>query len=93
MPGVMAYFTADEAAETLDYWPHLTEQEGNDLSRKLWQFLAEAKNPTPLGGDGTNGTVETPEERLSLRNDDKGSHWWDRLTEREQIALAKAVEF
>lgn len=54
-PG-LAHWTADEIAECLPI--------SDNLSRKLWQFLKDAKNPTPLGGDGSNGTVEEPAGRL-----------------------------
>ena len=76
MPAGLEYWTADEVAECLDYHKGLTEAEADVLYRKLWGFLAEAKNATPLGGDGSSGTVETPDGRLSLENDDKAGHWW-----------------
>jgi len=90
-PKSLGIWTADQIAECVDYENHLTEDEGRDLYVKLWGFLSEAKNPTPLGGDGSNGTVETPGETLSLDNDDKAGHWWHRLTEREQAAIAKEL--
>ena len=37
-------------------------------------------------------TVETPEERLDLSNDDKTEHWWDKLTSQQQQALVSAVQ-
>ena len=92
IPDGLEYYTADEVAECLNYEEHLTKEEGKDLYRKLWGFLHEAQNPTPLGGDGSNGTVETPGGRLDLDNDDKAGHWWFRLEEKEQRALTLAVE-
>lgn len=92
MPSQLSYWTADEVAECLSYEKFLGEDEGRNLYRKLWSFLNEAKNPTPLGGDGTNGTVEYPCGRQSLENDDKAGHWWDRLTEKEQSAISSAIE-
>jgi hypothetical protein len=91
MPAGLEYWTADEVAECLDYHKGLTEAEADALCRKLWGFLAEAKNATPLGGDGSNGTVETPDGRLSLDNDDKAGHWWARLNMRERAAIAAAL--
>lgn len=91
IPSGLEYWTADEVAECLDYWKSLTREEGESLYAKLWRFLAEAKNPTPLGGDGSNGTVETPDGRLSRTNDDKVGHWWSRLNDRERAAIAAAL--
>ena len=85
MPIGLEYWTADEVAECLD-------GVGRDLSAKLWGFLSEAKNPTPLGGDGSNGTVEEPAGRLDLDNDDKAGHWWGRLSTEEQATIAAAYE-
>lgn len=92
MPSLIECWTADEVAECLSYQKYMSEGEGIDLSHKLWQFVDEAEKPTPLGGDGTNGTVETPEERLDPSNDDKTPHWWDRLSREEKDAIARAVK-
>jgi len=91
MPSVLELWTADEVAECLEYEKHLTKDEADGLCKKLWLFLSEAKNPTPLGGDGSNGTVETPYDRLGLSNDDKAGHWWSRLTKKEQAAIAASI--
>jgi len=91
MPPGLAYWTADEAAECLDYQAHLSRADADVLSSTLWRIANEALNPTPLGGDGSDGTVETPDGRLSLDNDDKAGHWWHRLAPRFQRALAAAV--
>lgn len=82
MPEGLEYWTADEVAEVL--YPSA------EIASKLWKILSEAKNPTPLGGDGTGGTVETPDMRLDVRNDDKASHWWSKFTEQEQQLIADA---
>lgn len=81
----LMYWTADEVAECLN--PKVT-----GLYEKLWTFLEIAKNPTPVGGDGSNNTVEDPTARFDLANDDKASYWWPKLTEKEQIAINKAYE-
>lgn len=92
MPDLFELYTADEVSECIEYQKHLPTERASALSRALWQFLADAKNPTPLGGDGSNGTVETPGERLSLENDDKAAHWWDKLDRDWQEALVKSAE-
>lgn len=98
MPHGLEYWTADEVAECLDcaaYLPegYIEEQYGGDrwgLEKRLYVAKRAAKNPTPLGGDGTNGTVETPDGRLDLANDDKASHWWGHMAPAEQRAIAAA---
>ena len=37
-----------------------------------------------------HGTVETPDGRLDLENDDKAPHWWGELTPAEQTTIATA---
>ena len=81
-PAEMKYWTADEVAECVDF-----HDPDHVIYNKLWSFLRDAKNPTPLGGDGSDGTVETPDGRLDERNDDKAPHWWGRLTESEQNSI------
>ena len=91
MNAYLKYWTADECSEVLPYEEFLSKKDADDLYVKLWGFLSESKNPTPLGGDGP-GRVETPCGRLSLENDDKSHHWWGKLTEIERGALNKAIE-
>lgn len=79
-PPMLEYWTADEVAECLDGL-------GNNLYIKLWSFVGAATNPTPLGGDGLNGTVETPDGRLDSANDDKTPHWWHKLTDDERKVI------
>ena len=98
MPDGLTYWTADAVAECLDshkYLPdgYIDEHYGGDkwcLYRRLWKAEHDATNPTPLGGDGSNGTVETPDEQLDEDNDDKAPHWWSSLTTVEQSAIAAA---
>lgn len=93
-PTELEYWTADEVAECLNYQRHLPEDYGDwiTLDRKLWGFVTSASNPTPIGGDGSNGTVEYPCGRMSLDNDDKARHWWDKLEPVEQQAIAAAAK-
>jgi hypothetical protein len=91
MPDGFEYYTADTVAECFDYHKYLNEDEAQALYVTLWSVMTKAKNPTPLGGDGSNGTVELPEDRLDLDNDDKSGHWWSSLSAKEQEALAKAM--
>ena len=93
MPSIFKYWTVDEVAECVDYHSHLDTKEKSDaLYRKLWEFLEQSENKTPLGGDGSNGTVEEPYERMSAKFGDKITHWWDKLSTEEQEALAKGAE-
>ena len=82
MPDGLTYWTADEVAECLAI--------GDDLYSKLWQILSDAKNPTPMGGDGSNGTVETPDGRYDPENDDKAPHWWSKLAPADQAIIRDA---
>lgn len=92
MPKRLECYTADEVAETIDYHKYLPKERADELYRELWRILASAKNKTPLGGDGSNGTVETPCGRLDSDNDDKAPHWWDSLDRDFQSAIVQAVE-
>ena len=84
-------WTADEVAECLPLRDFLTAEEDKKLYIKLWGFV-NSENPTPVGGDGSNGTVETPEERLNPSNTDKVPNFWDKLSQKEQTAINKAVD-
>lgn len=94
MPSELEYYTADEVAECVPYQKHLPPEYGSWelLDWKLYSFLADAENPTPIGGDGSDGTVETPCGRMSLANDDKAMHWWGKLTRVEQQAIIRGLE-
>lgn len=78
----LEFYTADRVAECL----HVSE----DLYIKLWKILEEAENPTPLGGDGSNGTVETPDAQLDSDNDDKVPNFWNKLTDAERTEVNAA---
>ena len=81
-PKELETWTADEVAECLDV--------GDDIYNGLWNIVSEAENPTPLGGDGSNGTVETPDGRLSADNDDKTPHWWGKFDKEDQERIVRA---
>ncbi len=89
MPEGLKYWTADAVAECLSYGYYI--ENPSSLYHKLWGFLDDADNPTPLGGDGEGGTVEEPSGLLG-DNDDKTPHWWGHLTAQEQQAIVKAYE-
>lgn len=91
MPEELEFYTADEVAECIGYWKYLTPDRGKALYVFLFKILAEAKNKTPLGGDGSGGTVETPDGRLCKKNDDKSEHWWGSLDQDWQEAIVKAL--
>ena len=90
MPAGLEFWTADEVAECLSYGDNLPTEQYDALYVRLWSFLGDAESPTPSGGDGSHGTVETPDGRLDLNNDDKAAHWWGRLTPVEQVAIRDA---
>lgn len=89
IPAGLEYWTADEIAECLPFEAHLPKPAADALARKLWGFL-ESDNPTPAGGDGSDGTVETPDGRRDLGNTDKPRAFWGQLTPAEQTAIATA---
>lgn len=84
MPSDLEYWTADQVSECLSI--------SSQLSGKLWKFSDDSENPTPLGGDGSDGTVEVPDGLLDLSNDDKAGHWWGKLTEEEQAEIVTAYQ-
>ena len=88
MPSGLESWTADEVAECLSL---RYAEDSNALYRKLYETLACATNPTPLGGDGEGGTVEEPAGRLG-DYDDKAPKWWRHLSTADQRAIAKAYE-
>lgn len=78
------HYTPDEAAETLD-------GVSPETYARLWNLLGEMESTKPLGGDGSDGTVEWPEP---TEPDHSLLAIWSTLTEAEQAeindALAKA---
>mgnify|MGYP006970116637 CR=1 FL=1 len=69
-PDWATYLTLDEMAETVDGL-------GEGMVAKLWQMLGEISQAkrTPLGGDGTDGTVETPDGRQGDFADKLAANW------------------
>lgn len=56
VPDNLDLYTPDEVAETVDGI-------NADTYRELWNVLNEpAFNKRPLGGDGSNGTIEVPDD-------------------------------
>jgi len=82
-PVALEHWTADEVAECIPY----EDDDKHTLAKKLWGFLHDAKNKTPSGGDGTDGTVEYPDARYNPENDDKAPHWWGKLTDDEKLLI------
>lgn len=78
------WWRADEVAHCLPI--------STDLSNKIMNFYDEFENPTPLGGDGSNGTVETPDGQDDPDNDDKIEHWWGKLNDAEQREIFDAFK-
>jgi len=69
-PDWAADWTLDEVAECLDGID-------NAFRDKLWEMMAEVPKDarTPQGGDGTDGTVETPDGRQGSFGDKLDAHW------------------
>ena len=88
IPDGLELWRADEVAECLNYRRYIVDHKA--LYSKLWDIMATAENPTPAGGDGSNGTVETPDGQLDPDNGDKAGQWWDQLTLVEAAAIATA---
>ena len=91
VPAFYRDMPADVVAETVNYWKHLEGLEdgcGMRLYSKLWDFHNRATDPTPEGGDGSNGTVECPQDVTP--GNDTGSHWWGVLDDDEKEALVSA---
>ena len=91
IPSCLQYTTADTVAECLPYHQHMSQAAADEMYAKLWRIQDAAATPTPLGGDGTNGTVECRGDQMDSHNDDKAPHWWAQLTTDEQVAVAKAA--
>ena len=83
-PEELKLWTGDECAECLPI--------SRDLSSILWGLVNDASNPTPMGGDGSNGTVETSDGRLSEKNDDKMANLWVKLNRNQQLDLIDAAK-
>ena len=80
------WFSLDAVAECLSYQKFLPVNYTGDLYSKLWRLQHAAKNPSPIGGDGTGGTTETPDGRIGNYDDSLSSVWKD-LTGAERFAL------
>ena len=90
MPPGLAYMSCDTVAECLSYKKHLPAgHDWMDLYRKLWAVLNTATDISPMGGDGTNGTVECKGDQLG-DYDDMAPKWWQSLTAVEATAIAAA---
>jgi hypothetical protein len=85
------YWSCDAAAECLGYKRYLPEDYSGDLYSRLWELKSLAGTPTPLGGDGTGGTVETPDGRLG-KYDDTLASVWSLLSDVERAALILAEQ-
>ena len=83
MPAGLTYWAAHQVAECVDY-------KSVGLYERLWKIQEGSDNPPPSGGDGSDGTVETPDSQLDLSNDDKPQHWWGLLAYEEQEDIATA---
>jgi hypothetical protein len=72
------YYSADTVAECFD-------GVSMDLYKALWDTIAIQKDILPIAGDGSNGTVETPDGMFP----DPKNHWFDLLSEEHQSEIIK----
>lgn len=87
IPFMIEEWRPDEVAECIDGLSDSTY-------RKLWEITAELDRTgkaVPLGGDGSDGTVEYPPEPGSYP-DGRLRAVWHRLTEAEQREIARCYE-
>jgi hypothetical protein len=87
IPNGLQYWRPDEVAECLDGI-------GQDLYRKLWQItsdLEQSGKAVPVGGDGSNGTIECPPEPDAFMSGKMGTVW-NQFTSDEQALMVKAFE-
>jgi len=88
MPEGLGGWTLDEVAECLDGVKY-----GSDLYIKLWNMnsgLDECKrieNKKPLGGDGSNGTIEIPLEPDVDHFDNCMKQCWNQFNAEEQQVM------
>lgn len=92
-PASLKYVRADVIAECYE---GIVVNGDYSLYSRLWEISATAKNPTPLGGDGSLddrgiATVETPEEQIGAFGDTAGE-FWHVLTTAQQKQIARAAE-
>lgn len=94
-------WSPDDAAECLEYQQEMRilGADPDALYAKLWRFVQRAKEESfqlpPLGGDGSDGTVEEPAIRLETMLEGVGASlafWWDELTDLERRALDSAYK-
>lgn len=79
---MIRHYTPDELAETLDGVSLQT-------SARLWNLMDEHMTETkPLGGDGSDGTVEWPEPTQKHHS---ALMIWEHLTEVEQVEINTAL--
>lgn len=85
MPEEIEFYSPDEVAETIN---GITKE----TYRELWTLLSETpkKHQVALGGDGSDGTAETPGDTFT------GEEWrmpdyWKKLSEAAQQNIIEAV--
>ena len=85
MPEGLQYWTPDEVAECLDGVSRPTYV-------RLWEIAGELKRTgraVPLGGDGSDGTIETPPEPDAYKSGKMGA-LWHLLTDAQRVELRDA---
>ena len=77
----LKYWTPDSVAECLDGVP-------DRLYRKLWAVVSDLEQEgksVPLGGDGSDGTIETPADDGSYASGRMAAVWHLFTTEEQQL--------
>ena len=86
-PGKLRYHSVDEVAECVSGLTDVTYAE-------LWSALEEAHkagNATPLGGDGSDGTIEEPVITSGEYDSDLAAAW-PKLSEAARRNIHEAAE-
>ena len=85
IPEWLEYWSVDQIAECLSY-----DDPDGSLYARLWNFLGEGDDVTPVGGDGSDGTAETPDACFGDDHSDSPVRLWPLLTDAHRNALSVA---
>lgn len=88
MDARLEHWRATDVSECLDLGDY---DASIPLRTKLWDIYHNAEMVTPEGGDGSDGTVETPDGQMGDFGD-KAPQWWGRLTDKEKTTVNAGIE-
>lgn len=86
-PTDIRFFSCDEVAECVVLREFDPE---SNVYAELWTFVGKGSDPKPLGGDGSNGTVEEPVVSQSFS--DGILSCWPKLSDEARKAIIESVE-